>query len=82
MRCALFRTVLNPTTPDPSSPEEGTTLDVRHCSGRHGGLPLPVGVTQSGWLTLNSPLDPQGRFQSEAGKELSTEALCACAGRQ
>ena len=21
--------------------------------------------------TLNSPLDPQGRFQSEAGKELS-----------
>ena len=62
--------VCSATTPHPSSPEEGITLGARHCSGRHGGLPLPLGVTQSGWLTLNSPLDPQGRFQSEAGKEL------------
>ena len=33
------------TTPNPSFPKEGTTLGVRHCSGRHRGLPLRLGVT-------------------------------------
>ena len=39
--------------------------------------PYKLGVTQTGWLTLNSPLDAKRRFQNEAGKELklSTSAL-------
>jgi hypothetical protein len=42
------------TTPNPSSPEEGTTLGARYCSGRHGGLPLHVAQVKNKhlWIKL------------------------------
>ena len=40
--------ICSATTPHPSSPEEGTTLGARPCSGRHGGLPLRLDADYAG----------------------------------
>ena len=49
--------VCSATTPHPSVPKEGTTLGARHCSGRHGSLPLRLDADCAGCV---APLLSEG----------------------